>query len=237
MTTLAASSGPDLQQIIFVVVFIVIGLVQWLYKLWQEKRDHAERERQPPPSAEEQEARRRAWEEQNRRVEAPAPSRPQPPYSQPSAPPLPAPTTSRPAPAPGGLGDLIDTFRKAMEEAQQPKPAAPPPPLPAPAPRAPSVPHQQPAKYTPPHPVAATSVSYSQPQRNTSASTAVHAPVLSAKSAVSGLSFDQRAPRSQRRAHSLTAYLRSTGGYRKAFILKEVLDAPKALQKSPWPVD
>ena len=37
-----------------------------------------------------------------------------------------------------------------------------------------------------------------------------------------------------RKPHPLTALLHTPEGYRQAFILKEVLDTPNGLKKSPW---
>jgi|GEM_PF-6306721 len=228
---LAASDGPDLQQIIYVIVFLVLAFSQWVYKMWQEKREQAERNRKPPPTAEELEARRRAWQKQAAEQQKAPPSLPAAPPQQEQR--------------PGGLGDLIDTFRKAMEEQTQQQP--PPVPQSAPAPVTPSY-EQRPRPVVPPVSVpppltAASKASpvlqsreikleehaYDLPERPVF----VHAsaPVLTARQDADSWNKEEA------RVHSLTAYLRNTGGYRKAFILKEVLDAPKALQKSPWPVD
>ncbi|TLD68224.1 hypothetical protein FEM03_23745 [Phragmitibacter flavus] len=227
-TLIANSSGFDLQQIIFVVVFVVIGFVQWVYKLWQEKQEQAKRERQPPPSSEELEARRRARQLQTTgNAPSSSPNRPSPP-------PMPSsPTPSAPQPQPGGLGDLIETFRKAMEEQQAPRsaPAPPPPPLPTPPQRqvhTPAPPQRSvPAAPVTPLQVEARTAYTLQPAKPAPTNKGFddNRPV--------GVAYDAKASR----VHPLTEYLRSTGGYRKAFILKEILDAPKALQKSPWPVD
>ena len=111
----------DIGQIIFVILFLIVGFVQWVIKVIKEKAEAAERARQMP-TQEDIAARRAAWEEQTR---------------VPQPPPMPA------AP-PSTLDDLLGEFRRVMETAQ---PAPAPPPLPRPAPR--TVPAPAPAKVMP----------------------------------------------------------------------------------------
>ncbi len=95
----------DLGQVIFIIIFLLVGFVQWVIKVIKEKAATAERNRHVPTQAE-VDARRSTWEQQTR----------------------PEPT----APRGDGLGDLLGEFRKAMENASHP-PA--PPPLPTTPPR------------------------------------------------------------------------------------------------------
>lgn len=226
---LAASDGIDLPQIIFVVIFLLVGFIQWLIKLWSQKREEAERAHKPPPSAEEIEVRRRAWQQQT--GPPPPPSNPAEKFDR-------HPTATTPPPlAGGGLGDLLETFRKTLEEQQQPPPPPPvPPSAPAAAPPPPPLPAVREVR-----PPASTPVPVYQipPPRS------IHAPVT-ALSRESVEAYALRLPPSSSHAgkkpsrrthHPLAEMLRTTHGYRNAFILKEVLSPPKALQNSPWPTD
>lgn len=94
----------DIGQVIFVIVFLVVGFIQWVIKVLKEKAESAGRTRHVP-TQEEERARREVWEQQTRPV---PPTEPEPPAS-----------------IGGTLGDLLGEFRKAMEEAQ--RPSAPPP--------------------------------------------------------------------------------------------------------------
>lgn len=267
MPLLLAQEGFDLGQIIFVVIFVLFGFFQWLFKAWQQKREEVARAKLPPPSTEEIEARRRAWQRQSGSVaddddfededEQTDYAEPHPgarPVSSGSKPP-PLPTSSKNpippfAPNVGGLGDLIETFRKAVEESQQPqpqpsRPRSAPPPLPRAA--------ATPASSTPPAHVSSPKVepelqiTYAPTPSPTHkpAPTQTAEPVAPASGSLPDENYRIKAQQAntrskkapQRQLHPLAKVLRDSGGYRKAFILKEVLDAPKALQKSPWPVE
>lgn len=108
----------DIGQVIFIIVFLVVGFIQWLIKTMKEKAEAAERARRVP-TQQEAEARRHAWEQQ----------------TEPVTPPAPSPTSTQPIG--GAVGDLLGEFRKAMQEAQRPPvPQHAPPPLPQAPPRA-----------------------------------------------------------------------------------------------------
>ena len=91
----------DFGQVIFVIVFLLVGFIQWVIKVIKEKAEAAERARRVP-SQEELEAHNQTWEQQTRPVAPPPPPEPPPAFG-------------------GTLGDLLGEFRKAMGE---------PPPLP-----------------------------------------------------------------------------------------------------------
>lgn len=215
-------AAADLQEIVFVIVFLVVGFLQWLFSLLKKNKEAAERERQSPPSTEEQEARRRAWEEQTRpvadEVRAPqtaptrSPAPPQLPRSSP--PPVPA---ARPAPAsttPGSLADLMDSLRRSIEDVSSPHPAAAPS-----APARPSRPPTLPQASRPATPPAAVS---------TSAHISRAAAAQSTSESPERLVLATVVP--ARRAHPLTDMLKTTHGYKQAFILREVLGPCKALE-------
>lgn len=108
MMTLPAPmlAEADIGQVIFIIVFLVVGFIQWVIKVLKEKAEAAERARRVP-TQEEIEARNRTWEQQ----------------TQPVAPPEPPPTHG------GTLDELLGELRKAMGE----PPMRPvPPPLPPP---------------------------------------------------------------------------------------------------------
>ncbi|MEZ0388484.1 MAG: hypothetical protein ACAI34_15530 [Verrucomicrobium sp.] len=132
-------AAADMQEVIFVIVFLVVGFLQWLFSLFKQKKADAERAQQTPPSEEELEARRRAWENQTRPVDEP-------------------PTHPTPA-APNPLGELIESLRRSIDEVSGPTP--PPAPRPVQTPPLPQyrppVHVQQPSRVqatmTPPLPV------------------------------------------------------------------------------------
>lgn len=102
----------DFGQVIFIIVFLVVGFIQWVMKVLKEKMEAANQNNRVP-TPEELEARRQAWEEQTR---------------QHTPPPTPSPSSTPPfGGSGGGLGELLGEFRKGMEEARK---AAAPPPLP-----------------------------------------------------------------------------------------------------------
>lgn len=208
----------DLQQIIFVVVFLGIAFLQWLFKVFKEQAEAKERAKQPPPSAEEIEARRRAWQEQT--VEYDEEERED---IKPVAP------QQRPAPAPslpGGLGDILETLRKNLEEQNRPAPAPAPPPLPA---AQPQVNKRPVVTVTPPTPVV---VKEPVPTNAYTVSKQASEAFALPKPATAITEV-----RSRHSAHPLAEFLRTTHGYRRAFILKEVLSPPKAMQSNPWSSD
>lgn len=224
-----ANSEIDLPKVIFVIIFLVVGFIQWVIKLAQQKKEAAERERQTPPSAEELEARRRAWEQQTAPEPPPVPTyQPQNSRPRPAAPP-PVPTFGgSPIPTLGGpLGELMESLRRNSEE--QVKPAAPSRPPLQPAEReyrAEPVPHVP--VYVPPVVIAKVPTSTSN--------SSLDAHLLSQANVTTRANAAYNT-KGARRNHPLAELLRTTQGYRQAFILKEVLSEPKAMQKSPWPME
>lgn len=211
-------AAADLQEIVFVIVFLVVGFLQWLFSLLKKNKEAAERERQLPPSTEEQEARRRAWSEQTRPVENAHPPQ-TPPLRSPAPPQLPRSTpppapAARPATTPGSLADLMDTLRRSIDDVSSPRPAAAPSAPVAPA-RPPSLPS---ASRTVRHPVS------DAPSAHFSRAAAAH----SASDSPERLALATVVP--ARRAHPLTDMLKTTHGYKQAFILREVLGPCKALE-------
>lgn len=212
----------DFQEIVFVIVFLVVGFINWVINLIKQKREAAERGRQAPTD-EELETRRRVLEEQQRPYRA----EPETPYA-----PLPA-----PAPAPQGgdsLKDLFEELKRAAREAQgipettpppAPRPVAPPLPSPARPPQALPAPPALPAHSTqaaapwvamPVHGAADDRQAQMHTGAANQASAAYHARVVN------------------REAHPLTAMLHTAAGYRQAFVLKEILDTPKGIRGTPW---
>lgn len=93
-------------QVVFVIVALVAGFIQWLIKLAKQKEEAS---LSSSPTAEEAETRRRAWKEQTR----------------PAPPPMP-----RTPPAVETLEDVIAEMRKVMTQPAAPKT---PPPMPPPS--------------------------------------------------------------------------------------------------------
>lgn len=202
--------GFDWGQIIFVIVAVGIGFIQWVYNLIQQRGQ--EKERGDGGEIEDPEIRRmreEAWERQTR---------------GPSAPPA-----HRPAPAPTGGGfsgtlrDIFEELQRSAEEAQnRPKP----PPIPGTVRADLEAP-------PPPRPVSAL-----EPRRQPPAPRPVpeNADELARRFATQ----DRRKRRSEvlsthrRNAGALLATnLRSPDALRQAIILREILGPPKALQSSP----
>lgn len=223
---LAAPGEFDLQQIIFVVVFLGIAFLQWLFKVFKEQAEAKERAKQPPPSAEEVEARRRAWQEQTTAYDQEDDEEEERKFKPATPQQQPAPTLS------GGLGDILETLRRTMEEqnkpAQAPAPAPPPPPLPAAA-------QPQASRRVAPAPVPVVLHTPSSSVNQTAAN--AYAVTLPVSAPIPQHATARTEVRARHSNHPLADFLRTTHGYRRAFILKEVLSPPKALQASPWSTD
>ena len=116
-----------------------------------------------------------------------------------------APPMPSPAPTGGTLDELMDELRSALKPQPAPPPKAPPP-LPKPATRASSKP------LAPPIHVRAVEAS-------------IPVPTLLPVMQLHG----QKGP------HPLTQLLRTPDGYRQAFVLREVLGPPRALQEYQGP--
>jgi len=253
----------DFGQILFVVIFLIVGFVQWLYKLIQEKKEAAEREKRTPRSqAEVEEARRARLEQlqerrrelQGRTGQAGAPSPPRVPHSPPSAPTF-----------GGPMAELFETLRRAAQEvsppANQPRPAQPAttpehgewehrPAYPQGAPAPPPLPGAPPKAAARVPTAAENRRAHSLPEAVPVPVKVVTAPaplhsLHNAQSGVMSLEthLERQADvttradaayntKGARQANTLTAFLRSPHGYQQAFVLREVLGPPKALQSS-----
>ena len=195
----------DIGQIVFVVIFLLVGFIQWVIKVIKEKVATAERNRHVPTQAE-IDARRATWEQQTRPV---TPD----PRSE---------STNRPTPEThgrGAMGDLLGELRKVVEMAERP---ATPPPLPPTAPVRPS-PAAAPAY------VASTRIHVPEPA----------SPYLlrDSEAALPGVTGGSSLASQRRRPHPLTALLHTPDGYRQAFVLREVLGPPRALNEYRGPED
>lgn len=213
----------DIGQVVMIIVFLVIGFINWMINLWKQKREAAERARHVP-TEDETEMRRKAWSEQTRKIE-------ESPVRLPEHPPAPAsPTTG------GSLKELFEELKRAAQEAQAPSPPPMPaqpqrpyqpphrpvaPPLPATAPRA----HQAPPLAPAQHPLAHT-------RTTGDATLQTHA----ASATQASHAYDAKLP-SRRNSHPLAALLHTSAGYQQAFILKEILDTPKGIRNTPWDTD
>lgn len=143
-----AAQAPefDLGRVIFIIMLLVGGFLQWLSNWWKRKQAEAKAMRKAPPTPEELQARERAWQRQTGAGE-------QPPLQ---------PAARNP------LEDLLKTLRElsAPEEAEAQRSVVQPPPLPQtvpvaepprPRPAPPPVPAAPPAVVLqrPRHPIAA----------------------------------------------------------------------------------
>lgn len=212
-------AAADMGEVIFVIVALVIGFINWLINLWKQKQEEGERAKHVP-TEEEVEARRRAWEEQTRRVEGEAAREHERDY---------APAPSAPPQTGGSLKELFEELKRAAREAQSPPEPAPAP-LPAPAPR-PAPPPLAPAAPAYAKKVVEAPKALPPSFLRSGATDAMHTHDESARRA--NAAYTTREP-ARRGAHPLTALLHSAEGYRQAFVLKEILDTPKGMQNTPW---
>lgn len=199
----------DLVQIIIVVIAMLGGFVQWLWNVFQQAKADAERRRQAPPSAEERARRDEAWK---RQVMIDKPMRPAPTVTPP---PLQDPFSS--------VREIFDQVKRELAEAQ--KPSTQPAPRPQRQPLAKPIPATgaDSARDKPPLPskqarVASDPVTLTTPAdliipqtRSTSFATVVSS-------------------RSENQERTWQALLSNHEALRDAFIVKEILGSPKALQ-------
>ncbi|MEZ0275103.1 MAG: hypothetical protein ACAH88_09375 [Roseimicrobium sp.] len=209
----------DFSQVIIVIVFLVVGFLNWLINLWKQKKEAAERARQFPTQEEMDASHRdRAWETQPKRVETPPARHPEP---------SPAPSSRG-----GSLKDLFEELKRAAQEAQSPPPM-PAPHQPAPRPVLPPLPAHR-VHPTPPLPAPAPLLAHERSRINASTDAPLHSHAGSASQA--SHAYDTKVER-RKGAHPLTALLHTSLGYQQAFILKEILDTPKGIRNTPWDND
>ncbi len=199
----------DLVQIIIVVIAMLGGFVQWLWNVIQQAKADAERRRQAPPSPKERALRDEAWKRQV------MPNKPVRPAPTATPPPLQDPFTS--------VREIFDQVKRELAEAQKP-PAHPV-----------SRPQRQPMPKRAP-------VDRAEPLRNE-----LHSPVKQAHfspvpitvSSPPTISIPDTRPStfvstistgSENQRQCWQSFLRNPGALKDAFILKEILGAPKALQ-------
>ncbi len=220
------AADPDIGQVVFVIIALLIGFVQWISSLWKQKREALERSRNPPP-------RRVVYPTVDGEVALPPPPLPER-HEQPRG------STTPPFGGGSTLGDLMDTFRQEFEKHSKPQAPAPAPvhqPKPAPPPIPVVVTHTHSHTHTP-SPVLAVPLQ--------SASALAAASAYNLKPFQNDLApfqsdlapYESDPDRlSKHKVHPLAGMLRTTEGYRQAFILREVLSPPKALHPSPWSFD
>lgn len=196
----------DIGQIVFIIIFLIVGFIQWVIKVIKEKVATAERNRHVP-TQEEIDARRAAWEQQTR------PVTPDPRTE----------STNRPTPEThgrGAMGDLLGELRKAMEMAERP---ATPPPLP-------SAPARPPAS-------SPTASAYASSRSHATEAAATLVREAEAQASLPGVIDGSTLTSKRRRPHPMTALLHTPEGYRQAFVLREVLGPPRAMQEYRGPED
>lgn len=211
-TPLLAELDPV--QIVIVVIAMVGGFVHWLWNLINQGRNEAGKHQQPP-DPEEAKRREEAWRQQtqNRPATRPSPASP-PPVHDPFA----------------SVRDIFEQIKREAQGTPPPLPRTPPPlpPVPAQQPRRGSVgadlskvpPYQQPRRHSVAAEVAAKSAaSVTPPVSLPAAPTPPPAVVLPAA-----------APSRPAIAPAWAGLLGSPAALRQAFILREILGPPKALQ-------
>jgi cytoskeletal protein RodZ len=198
---------PDIDwgQVIFLILFVVVGFFRWLGNLIQQQKEAKERPTILTPQ--ERALREAAWRKQTGQEAAPVPS--------------PSPTSTAPPPDP--FAEIKDLF-KQIKESNQPSPrqAQPPPPLPI-RPNSPSPFRKpQPPNSVPP-PVPALP---KQPPITTPAT------AFPTSNFVDRSFTEAVAHRDRRTADSLMRVrmdLRSPLSLRRAIVIREILGPPKAL--------
>lgn len=215
-TPLLADLDPV--QIIIVVIAMAGGFIQWLWNLIQQSRSEAERRRAGPPTDEENVLREEAWKRQTQGT--PTPPRPSP--------------TATPPPVNDPFSTVRELFEQVKREAmegQKPQPAAPPPMRqrrPASAPR--RGPMASEGAAPPYKPAARRGSVREEASPSLAASAAVVTPQASRPSAPEPTPA-QAVPQTTI-SPAWTSLLNSPAGLKQAFILREILGPPKALQTS-----
>jgi cytoskeletal protein RodZ len=198
---------PDIDwgQVIFLILFVVVGFFRWLGNLIQQQKEAKERPTILTPQ--DRALREAAWRKQTGQEAAPVP--------------LPSPTSTAPPPDP--FAEIKDLF-KQIKESNQPSPrqAQPPPPLPVrPNSLSPSRKPQPPNSVPPPVPALP-----KQPPTPTLAN------AFPTSNFVDRSFTEAVAHRDRRTADSLMRLrmdLRSPLSLRRAIVIREILGPPKAL--------
>ena len=193
---------PDIDwgQVIFLILFVVVGFVRWLGNLMEQRKEAKERASLSPEELARREA---AWRRQVGQDENP--------------PPLPTPTSTQPPP------DPFRQFKELIEQLQTPeqppkRPSTPPPPV------------QRPLT-PPPIPQRAATVAPAPPQA--APITANFEKAFPTSSSVNRSFTEAIAHRERGTADSLRSLrksLRNPEALRQAFVVREILGPPKALE-------
>jgi hypothetical protein len=205
----------DPVQIIIVVIAMMGGFFQWLWNLIQQSRSEAERRRAGPPTDEEKALREDAWKRQTQ-------GGPTPPRQSPARP---SPTAT-PPPMNDPFSTVRELFEQVKREAMQgqnpPQPAAPPP-----------MRQRKSASATRRGTVAAevTAPPYQPGARRgsvraeTSTAVVTEPPVIPTQPAAAEPTASRTTP-----PPAWATLLNSPAGLKQAFVLREILGPPKALQ-------
>lgn len=205
----------DPVQIIIVVIAMMGGFFQWLWNLIQQSRSEAERRRAGPPTDEENALREEAWKRQTQ-------GGPTPPRQSPARP---SPTAT-PPPMNDPFSTVRELFeqvkREAMEAQKPPQPAAPPPMRQrrtASAPRRGTVAAEVTA---PPYQSGGRKGSV---RAEASPAVITEPPVVPSQPAAEESAATRTTP-----PPAWATLLNSPDGLKQAFVLREILGPPKALQ-------
>jgi hypothetical protein len=203
---------PDIDwgQVIFLILFVIVGFVRWLGNLMEQKKEAKERASLSPEELARREA---AWRRQVGQDESPPPL------------PAPTPTATQPPPDPfRQFKELLEQLKEPTQPPQtKPQPQRPssstPPPLAQRRPAPPPIPQHSPA-VVPAIPLSApVAASFEQ--------------AFPTSSSVNRSFSEAVAHRDRGTADSLRGLrksLRNPQAVREAFVLREVLGPPKALE-------
>lgn len=208
-------------QVVIIVIAMGAGFVQWLWGLFKQGQEEAERRKADLPSPEERAAREQAW---RRQVE------------QTGQPPRPSPKASPPLNPWDTVRDVVEQIKEEARKAQSP---AAPPPIPQ-RPNSPPPPTSRPRSYTVraelrPTPVPPPTPAAPFPTAPVTTSSASTPPVFFAQPptpAKLSPSPDQTLPRSRPELNGLRQLLQTPATLRQAVLLREILGPPKALQSA-----
>jgi hypothetical protein len=199
---------PDIDwgQVIFLILFVIVGFVRWLGNLIEQRKEAKERASLSPEEIARREA---AWRKQVGQDTDLAP--------------VPAPTATQPPPDP--FQQLKDLFEQLKEPAPKPQPQRPSTPPPLVQVQRPPAPPQR----TQPPPIPAL-------PRPAPTSVAAPTPVIAKAFPTSNFvdrSFTEAVAHRDRRTAaklmSLRLDLRSPSALRRAIVIREILGPPKAL--------
>lgn len=200
----------DPVQIIIVVIAMMGGFFQWLWNLIQQSRSEAERRRAGPPTDEENALREEAWKRQTQ-------GGPTPPRQSPARP---SPTATPPP-----MNDPFSTVRELFEQVKREAMQGQNPPQPT----TPSPMRQRKSAAAPPYQSSTRRGSVrAETSSATTAAAAVTAPQASRPVTPEPSPAPTVSPTAP--APAWAALLNSPDGLKQAFVLREILGPPKALQ-------